>query len=221
LRDQYRDFRKRLRQQWKIGVANPDGRDVMDDSTMIWNTVAQDFIARRSAVIGVAEVSNWAVTIPAGGSILDLGCGHGFPVASALVKLGFNVYGIDASIEMSQEFQSRLPTAHIRCEAVEQSNYFDRQFDAAIAIGLMFLLSEPSQRQLIHRVAAALHPGGALLFTAPAQAVSWPDNLTGQQSLSLGREAYRALLQEAGFELATEFADEGGNHYYSATKRVA
>jgi 2-polyprenyl-3-methyl-5-hydroxy-6-metoxy-1,4-benzoquinol methylase len=221
LRGQYRDFRKRLRQQWKIGVANPDGRDVMDDSTMIWNTVAQDFIARRSAVIGVAEVSNWAVTIPAGGSILDLGCGHGFPVASALVKLGFNVYGIDASIEMSQEFQRRLPTAHIRCEAVEQSSYFDRQFDAAIAIGLMFLLNEQSQRQLIHRVAAALHPVGALLFTAPAQAVSWPDNLTGQQSLSLGREAYRTLLQEAGFELATEFADEGGNHYYSATKRVA
>lgn len=190
----------------------------MNDSTGIWNAVVQDFMARRSPVIGVAEVSNWSGAIPAGGSILDLGCGHGFPVASALVKLGFDVYGIDSSTEMAQEFQRRLPTAHIRCEAVEQSNYFDRQFDAAIAVGLMFLLNEQSQRQLIHRVAAALHSGGTLLFTAPAQAVSWPDNLTGQQSLSLGREAYRTLLQEGGFELATEFADEGGNHYYSATK---
>jgi len=193
----------------------------MNDSTVIWNAVAQDYIARRSPVIGLAEVSNWAGAIPAGGSILDLGCGHGLPVASALVKLGFDVYGIDASTEMAQEFQLRLPTAHIRCEAVEQSSYFDRQFDAAIAIGLMFLLNGQSQRQLIHRVAAALHPGGALLFTAPAQAVSWLDNLTGQQSLSLGREAYRTLLQEGGFELATEFADEGGNHYYSATKPVS
>ena len=119
---------------------------------------------------------------------------------------------------MAQEFQRRLPTAHIRCEAVEQSSYFDRQFDAAIAIGLMFLLNEQSQRQLIHRVAAALHPGGALLFTAPAQAVSWPDNLTGQQSLSLGREAYIALLESCGFELADEFDDEGGNHYYCARR---
>jgi 2-polyprenyl-3-methyl-5-hydroxy-6-metoxy-1,4-benzoquinol methylase len=185
---------------------------------VIWNAVAQDFMARRSPVIGVAEVSNWAAAIPAGGSILDLGCGHGFPVASALVKLGFNVYGIDASTEMAQEFQLRLPTAHIRSEAVEQSSYFDRQFDAAIAIGLMFLLNEQSQRQLIHRVAAALHPGGALLFTAPAQAVSWPDSLTGQQSLSLGREAYIALLESCGFELADEFDDEGGNHYYCAQR---
>ena len=190
----------------------------MGDSPVIWNAVAQDFMARRSPVIGVAEVSNWAAAIPAGGSILDLGCGHGFPVASALVKLGFNVYGIDASTEMAQEFQLRLPTAHIRCEAVEQSSYFDRQFDAAIAIGLMFLLNEQSQRQLIHRVAAALHPGGALLFTAPAQAVSWPDSLTGQQSLSLGREVYIALLESCGFELADEFDDEGGNHYYCAQR---
>jgi len=193
----------------------------LGDSPVIWNAVARDYIARRSPVIGVAEVSNWAGAIPAGGSILDLGCGHGLPVASALVKLGFDVFGIDASTEMAQEFQLRLPTAHIRCEAVEQSSYFDRQFDAAIAIGLMFLLNGQSQRQLIHRVAAAVRPGGALLFTAPAQAVSWPDNLTGQQSLSLGREAYRTLLQEGGFELAAEFADEGGNHYYSATKPVS
>lgn len=178
-------------------------------------------MARRSPVIGVAAVSHWAVAIPAGGSILDLGCGHGFPVASALVKLGFDVYGIDASTELAQEFQRRLPTAHIRCEAVEQSSYYDRWFDAAIAIGLMFLLNEQSQRQLINRVSAAVRPGGALLFTAPAQAGSWPDNLTGQQSLSLGREAYKTLLQEYGFELTTEFADEGGNHYYSATKWVA
>jgi len=190
----------------------------LGDSSVIWNAVAQDFIARRSLVIGVAAVKDWAAAIPAGGSILDLGCGHGFPVASALVKLGFDVYGIDASTEMAQEFQLRLPTAHIRCEAVEQSSYFDRQFDAAIAIGLMFLLNEQSQRQLIHRVAAALHPGGALLFTAPAQAVSWPDNLTGQQSLSLGREAYIALLESCGFELADEFDDEGGNHYYCARR---
>ena len=192
----------------------------MNDSTGIWNAVVQDFMARRSPVIGVAEVSNWSGAIPAGGSILDLGCGHGFPVASALVKLGFDVYGIDSSTEMAQEFQRRLPTAHIRCEAVEQSSYFDRRFDAAIAIGLMFLLNEQSQRQLIHCVSAAVRPGGAFLFTAPAQAVSWPDNLTGQQSLSLGREAYKTLLQEHGFEPATEFADEGGNHYYSATKCV-
>jgi 2-polyprenyl-3-methyl-5-hydroxy-6-metoxy-1,4-benzoquinol methylase len=185
---------------------------------VIWNTAAKDFIARRSPVIGVAEVSNWAAAIPAGGSILDLGCGHGFPVASALVKLGFNVYGIDASTEMAQEFQRVLPTAHMRCEAVEQSSYFGRQFDAAIAIGLIFLLSEQSQRQVLTRLSAAVRPAGALLFTAPAQAVSWPDSLTGQQSLSLGREAYIALLESCGFELADEFDDEGGNHYYCAQR---
>ena len=190
----------------------------MDDASGGWNVVAQDFIARRSPVIGVSVVRNWAATIPSGGSILDLGCGHGFPISSALVNSGLSIYGVDASPNLVLEFRRRLPEAQVRCEAVETSTFFDRRFDAVIAIGLIFLLNEQSQRQLISRVSAVVRPGGAFLFTAPTQAVSWTDVLTGRQSTSLGSEAYEALLKNSGFEVVNGFTDEGENHYYSAKK---
>jgi 2-polyprenyl-3-methyl-5-hydroxy-6-metoxy-1,4-benzoquinol methylase len=190
----------------------------VDDVSRGWNAVARDFIARRSPVTGVSAIRRWAASIPTGGSILDLGCGHGIPISSALIESGFSVYGVDAAPNLVLEFRRRLPQAQVACEAVETSTFFDRRFDAAIAIGLMFLLDDPSQRQLISRVSGALYPGGALLFTAPMRAASWTDLLTGQESRSLGREAYETVLRNSGLELIEEFADEGENHYYSARK---
>ncbi len=190
----------------------------MDDISGGWNAVAAEFIARRSSSIGVATVRNWAASIPAGGSILDLGCGHGIPISVTLVEEGFRVYGIEASPDLVLEFRRRVPGAQVRCEAAETSTFFDRRFDAVIAIGLMFLLPEEAQKQLLHRVSCVLRPGGSLLFTAPRQDVSWADNMTGRRSRSLGGEAYEAALRDVGLDLVAEFADEGKNHYYNAKK---
>jgi hypothetical protein len=55
-----------------------------------------------------------------------------------------------------------------------------------MAVGLLFLLSEDSQRDLIRRVGLALNSGGRFLFTSPAQCCTWTDILTGRESLSLG-----------------------------------
>lgn len=190
----------------------------MEDVSAGWNAVATQFIARRSPHIGVATVRAWSADLAPAACILDLGCGHGVPIAVALSRDGFAVSGIDASETLISEFQRQLPGAPVRCEGVQTSTFFNRRFDAAIAIGLLFLLDEPTQRQLIHRVAGVLTPGGRFLFTAPAEAVVWTDSLTGRPSRSLGRKAYGALLREAGLELAAESDDEGDNHYYSTTK---
>jgi len=104
------------------------------------------------------------------------------------------------------------------CEPVEESTFFDRTFDGVVAVGLVFLLSEPAQRALIRRVASALRPQGQFLFTAPVQKVSWADTLTGRRSLSLGAEAYAEALAEVGLTVITMDEDEGGNHYYVAVR---
>jgi hypothetical protein len=65
-------------------------------------------------------------------------------------------------------------------------------------------------------VAAALKPRGRFLFTAPVEAGSWADLLTGRQSVSLGDSGYGEALQDAGLTIVGEEEDEGGNHYYDA-----
>jgi SAM-dependent methyltransferase len=140
------------------------------------------------------------------------------PLSMALIDTGFIVYGIDASPTLTAAFRSRFPHAHVTCEAVESSSFFGRTFDGVLAVGLIFLLPADAQRNLIHRVAQALNPGGRFLFAAPADACSWKDVLSGRPSLSLGAEDYKVVLADAGLVLLGEYLDEGDNHYYDARK---
>lgn len=149
-----------------------------------------------------------------------MGCGSGTPLAAALDAAGFHVFGIDASPTLVAMFRQRVPRATVACEAVEDSRFFDRRFEGALAVGLVFLLPEAAQHALIRRVAAALKPGGRFLFTAPAQACEWRDSVTGRTSGSLGAEAYRAVFDAAGFECVATRVDEGGNHYFDLHTRA-
>lgn len=160
----------------------------------------------------------WAEALLPGGTVLDLGCGHGVPISQSLVDAGFTVYGVDASPSMAAAFRSHLPQAWVECSAVEESQFFGRAFDGVIAWGLMFLLAPDAQTNLIHKVARALKPGGRFLFTAPRQVCEWQDNLTGQVSVSLGFAMYLQILEAAGLVLYGEADDEGENHYYLACK---
>jgi hypothetical protein len=57
------------------------------------------------------------------------------------------------------------------------------------------------------------------VFTAPAQACTWRDDLTGRVSISLGGQRYRDALTSAGLPMVREFDDGGDNHYYLACGR--
>jgi ribosomal protein S18 acetylase RimI-like enzyme/ubiquinone/menaquinone biosynthesis C-methylase UbiE len=190
-----------------------------DDPTNGYEAAASRFIAARSVQIGVATVRTWGRTLPTGASILDVGCGHGVPIAQALVGDGFELYGVDASPTLAAAFRSRFPEAHVRCEPVESSRFFERTFDGVIAVGLLFLLGPETQADLIGRAAAALTPGGRLLFTSPSQPCRWTDALTGRESVSLGADTYKALCARAGVRILGEHEDEGENHYYDGVKR--
>lgn len=191
---------------------------VHDDRSHGYEAVASDFMASRSREIGVAELRRWARQLRQGAAILDLGCGHGEPVARLLVESGFALYGIDASPTLVAEFQRRWPEAAVRCEDVRTSALYGRKFDGIVAIGLLFLFTAAEQLELLRSMANALLPGGGILVTAPPVACTWHDSLTGQLSRSLGAAAYAECLVAAGLELTGEFDDAGGNHYFEARR---
>ncbi|WP_439545734.1 class I SAM-dependent methyltransferase [Sandarakinorhabdus sp.] len=186
-----------------------------DDPSAGWEAVAGRFAALRSD-IGVEIVTDWARQLPPGGSIVDIGCGTGDPNALALAGQGFCLFGIDPAPTMIAAFRQRIPGAATACERAEASRFFDRQFDAALAIGLLFLLPEAAQRSIILQIGRALHPGGHVLFTAPPHPCAWTDNLTGKPSRSLGAARYRQLLAAAGCDVIGSKVDTGGNHYHHA-----
>jgi cyclopropane fatty-acyl-phospholipid synthase-like methyltransferase len=198
-------------------VTTPTNTPTINDPSNGYEAIAPEFIRwREQSNIGVATIRTWAQALPKGGTVLDLGCGTGVPISIALTDEGLMVYGIDASASLTAAFRRRVPSAHVACESIEDSRFFDRTFDGVVAIGLMFLLPAEAQRNLIRKVAAALNPQAKFLFTAPKQVCTWTDALTGQASRSLGAEEYKAAFSAARLTLIGEYVDEGGNHYFDA-----
>lgn len=188
------------------------------DTSCGYDSVSQQFIDIRSDS-GRNRVRTWATSLPRGSSIIDIGAGSGIPLTEVLIAAGLDAYALDASPKMVSAFQDNFPDTPIICDAVESSPFYDRSFDAALMVGVIFLLSEDTQRLVLQRIGAALNPQGRLLFSAPHQIHTWNDNLTSQTSHSLGREAYIDTLQKSGLRLTAEHTDEGGSHYYEAVKR--
>ena len=190
-----------------------------------YEAVSEEFLARRgssitrSTGIGVKEVRKWARTLPRSSSVIDLGCGPGYPITTVLVEEGLRVFGVDAAPSFVAAFQRNLPGTPVICEAIQESRLFDRAFDAALAWGLMFLLQAEEQHRLIHRFAEILVPGGRLLFTSPAKPAVWNDGMTGLGSVSLGAEQYRNLLGAVGISVREEYEDEGETHYFDAFRK--
>ena len=190
-----------------------------------YESVSKEFLTRRgdsrtrSTAIGVKEVRKWAKTLPRGSSVIDLGCGPGFPITAVLVEEGLQLFGVDAAPSFVAAFQRNLPGTPVVCESVLESRMFDRTFDAVLSIGLMFLLKAEEQHRLIQRFPQILVPGGRLLFTATAKPAVWNDVMTGLESISLGAEEYRKLLGAAGISVTEEYEDAGQNHYFDGFKQ--
>jgi len=191
-----------------------------NDRSNGYEGVAAEFLAgrgsARSSGIGVGMVRRWAATLRPGASVIDLGCGSGLPITKVLVTNGLDVYAVDAAPSFVEAFRRNFPGVPVVCEAVEDSSFFGRTFDAVLAWGLMFLLPAETQRRVLEQVARILVPGGRLLFTSPSQPVGWNDAMTGLESRSLGAEEYRKLLLLGGVRVTREYEDEGENHYFDA-----
>jgi|GEM_PF-586965 len=140
--------------------------------------------------------------IPKAGSILDLGCGNGEPIARYCDARGLKITGIDGSQTMIAWCRERFPNqtwliANMSTLALAQ------QFDAIIAWHSFFHLEHSVQRAMFERFANHLNPGGMLLFTSGTEfGESWSNN--GGEELyhaSLSTQEYRSLLSRHCFEI--------------------
>ena len=166
--------------------------------------------------------------VPAGGSVLDLGCGCGLPVARALVRAGFAVTGVDLS-EVQVERAGRLvPGAtFLRADAADVS-FPGQSFDAVVSLYMFIHLPMAEQAPLIGRIAGWLRPGGILLATTGHTAWTGtdPDWLGGGAPMWWSHPdaaTYRGWFEAAGLRvLSQDFVPEGsGGHALFWCQRAA
>jgi hypothetical protein len=200
-----------------------DDRDAQGGQNMnsasAYEMHALEFLdARDASPVGADIVAHWARELPVGTDVIEIACGGGYPVTQALVETGVNLWAIDASPTLLERFRLRFPSVPTQCSPALESDYFERKFGAAIAIGLLFLLEESEQVALLHRVSEILLSDGRFLFTAPIEIGTWRDITTGHECRSLGRARYVQALESAGFCVIGTHVDAGNNNHYDAQK---
>lgn len=155
-----------------------------------------------------------------GGTILDIGCGSGEPIARHLVERGYRLTGVDSSDSLVGLCRTRMPNHEWHVADMRRLD-LGKRFDALIAWDSFFHLTAADQRAMFPVFHAHAGPGAALMFTSGPDAGEALGEFGGETlyHASLAPDEYRALLGANGFDVIDfrpEDPDCGGHTVWLA-----
>lgn len=147
--------------------------------------------------------------IPAGGDVLDIGCGNGSPIAEYLLAQGLKVTGIDSSPSMIARCSAKFPHATWKVADMRELD-LGKTFDGILAWDSFFHLCHADQRDMFARFAAHAKNGAALIFNAGPQEGEAIGEFQGEPLAhsSLSAFEYESLLQKYGFTLIRHVVED-------------
>ncbi len=155
--------------------------------------------------------------VPAGGAILDLGCGCGVPLDRDLAASSYEVTGVDLSAVQVERARRLVPAARFLHADAAEVELPAASFDAVVSLYALIHMPLDEQPALLGRIGRWLRPGGWLLATTGQRA--W----TGTEDGWLGGDVpmwwshadaatYQTWIEQAGLAVvAQEVVPEGAN----------
>ncbi|MFN7097424.1 MAG: class I SAM-dependent DNA methyltransferase [Gammaproteobacteria bacterium] len=182
-----------------------------------YDEIVEWYDANRSKSLMEKEYLNLIIqSIPIGGSILDLGCGTGEPIAQFFHEKGYQITGVDGSRKMIELCQHRFPQQTFLVADMRHVQ-LNQQFDAIIAWHSFFHLSHDDQRHMFKLFESCLKPKGILVFTSGSEhGQAWSNN--GGKNLyhaSLAPNEYQMLLKQHHFEIILHKAKDPDCGYHT------
>jgi SAM-dependent methyltransferase len=156
-------------------------------------------------------LERFAALLPPGGSVLDIGCGMGEPIAAWFIARGFALTGVDASASLIALCRERFPEREWLV-ADMRSMELGRRFDGLLAWHSFFHLSPADQRPMFPRFARHAADGAALMFTSGITEGEAIGEWQGEPLYhgSLDTAEYRRLLEGNGFEVREHVVSDPG-----------
>lgn len=129
-----------------------------DADTLGFYAAEAQIYAGRDRELGEARLRRFAELLPAGGKVLELGCGGGQDSA-ALLTLGLDVMPTDGSPELAAQAQERLgrPVSVLLFEDLVAN----AAFDGVWANACLLHVPRPALPGILARAHRALRPGGS------------------------------------------------------------
>ena len=204
---------------------NPE--EAAEEIVDLYSRHADAWAQARGDALGDDEavhLDRFVAALPAGGKVLDLGCGSGRPIAATLIERGFRVTGIDASPGLIATCRIGFPDHEWRVGDMRGLD-LHRRFDGVLAWYSSFHLTAEDQTAMAEVYARHLRPGGRLMFVGgPRRGVSMGEWMGRPlHHASLEPAEYREALEKAGFLEIEEAAlrpdaDEGARVWTARRK---
>jgi ubiquinone/menaquinone biosynthesis C-methylase UbiE len=133
------------------------GYDAIAERYLEWS-------ALRPSPARLGYLSLASERIPAGASVLELGCGAGVPMTAALAD-SRDVIGVDISATQVALARRNVPAATFIQSDMMALSFPDGRFDAVTAFYSLTHVPRDEQPELIRRIRRWLRPGGLLILT--------------------------------------------------------
>jgi cyclopropane fatty-acyl-phospholipid synthase-like methyltransferase len=169
-----------------------------------YDRIADEYLVHfGQSSVRAAQLAALLDKLPAGATVLDLGCGAGEPVARECVARGFQVTGVDASLGQVERARRNVPQArfiHADMTAVELPA---EAFDAVAAFYAISHVPRNEHAGLIRRIATWLAPNGIFVASFGTSDGDWSGEWLGVPMFFSHHDPDEAkrLIGQAGLRL--------------------
>lgn len=188
-----------------------NGRDA---DTLGFYAAEAEVYAGRDRELGEARLRRFAELLPAGGQVLELGCGGGQDSA-ALLALGLDITPTDGSPELAAQAQERLgrPVSVLLFEDLVA----EAVFDGVWANACLLHVPRPALPGILAKVNRALRPGGVFYASFKAGEAEGRDRF-GRYYNYPDATWLRSAYGEGGWSRIDIEEDQGGGYDREPTR---
>src|SRR5262245_37910355 len=170
-----------------------------------YNVVAGPYLERHGkSVVRDRWLREMIHRLPDAARLLDLGCGAGVPVAQRLAQRGFDVVGVDGSVEQIKLARRNVPNAEFIHTDMTAVAFPRRSFDAVAAFYSITHVPREEHATLLRRIADWLKPDGLFIASLGAgECADWVGEWLGTKMFFSHYDAstYERLVRAAGFNI--------------------
>lgn len=194
----------------------PDAKQIVEEGYDRIAHLHADWAARARSEERARYLAAFCAQVPAGASVLEMGCGAGGAVTDALAA-HYRLTAIDLSLRSIEAARLRTPLARFLHEDMTGADFPAASFAGIVAFYSIIHVPREEQAALLSRIAGWIEDGGLFMaaFGTADEARSYEDDWLGVPMVWSSHDTATtcSMVRAAGFEIESavvESADEDG-----------